>query len=67
MSLPETFTMPELLLELARIKPAPVSRFAFPCPRCKDDSPGQPPVAVGLYTAEGLTRHLFEVHGETAK
>ncbi len=64
MSLPERFTIEELMLELGRVKPSPVSKFAFPCPRCRYDNPH---VAMGLYTAEGLQQHLFEVHGEVAR
>lgn len=67
MTIPDTFTTSELLLALAKVKPAPVSKFCFPCPRCNyERQSSQPSVALGLYTAEGLTKHLSECHGEPA-
>lgn len=60
-------TETEMLQKIAQVKPSPVSRWCFPCPRCNyERQDSQPWVALGLYTAEGLTKHLAECHGEPA-
>ena len=62
MSLPERFTVDELLLELGRVKPVPLAKFARSCPRCHAEAPKG--VVHGYYTDEGLKRHMAEAHGE---
>ena len=41
----------------------PLARYAHPCPVCRRES--LPGTVEGLYTREGLVRHLHQVHGET--
>lgn len=61
-------TETEMLQKVAEVKPSPVSKWCWPCPRCHyERDSGQPWVALGLYTAEGLVEHLATHHGEVAK
>jgi len=61
-------TLDALMAEIAKIKPAPLGEQAFPCWRCRAERrAGQPPVADGLWTAEGLVEHLAQVHGEVRR
>lgn len=41
----------------------PLARYAHPCPVCRRES--LPGTVEGLYTREGLVRHLLDVHGTT--
>ena len=41
----------------------PLARYAHPCPVCRRES--LPGTVEGMYTREGLVRHLMDVHGET--
>lgn len=41
----------------------PLARYAHPCPVCRREN--HPGTVEGLYTREGLARHLLQVHGET--
>lgn len=62
------FTIDEVMQALARVEPAPVGMYAYPCARCHyERGSGQPWVALGLYTARGLVEHLAKVHGEAAR
>jgi hypothetical protein len=40
----------------------PLARYAHPCPVCRRES--LPGTVEGMYTREGLVRHLLETHGE---
>jgi hypothetical protein len=65
MSLPTRFTIDELMLEPAKVKPAPLAKFAHSCEMCRAEAP--PGVVHGYFTEEGLRTHLFEVHGLAGK